>query len=91
MEPTAEQINEFYDYFTPIYDENGKEINPLPDDRKITVWCESGKDVDEQGFAYNVTDVDMGIEILIAKAWISQEKLDSLIKNYGTVDKQQTE
>ena len=55
MELTAEQINEHIEKFTPIY-KDGKEINPIPKDRKVTVWCEG---TNEEGFACNVTANEM--------------------------------
>ncbi len=73
-ELTAEQINEHIDDFTPIY-KDGKEINPIPNDAKVTVWCEGD---DEKGFVCNVTADEMGLEIFIAKSWIYEHKLQKL-------------
>jgi hypothetical protein len=85
MEPSAEQINQFYDHFILMYDESGKEINPLPQNQKLTIWCESN-DGEEAGFAYDVAFNEMGLELFIAKSWIQQDKLDELIRTHGTVD-----
>ena len=46
-ELTAEQIVDHIDDFIEIY-ENGKEINPIPKNVKVTVYCESSN---EEGFA----------------------------------------
>lgn len=78
MELTAEQINEHIDKFVKIYDDNGNQVNPVPTDKKVTVWCESNI---EQGFACNVTVDEMGIEILIARSWIYEDELQELCKN----------
>jgi len=71
MDLTAEQINEHIDKFTDIY-KDGKEMNPMPDDVNITVWCKSDS---ECGFAYNTTTDEMGLEAFIAKKWILHENL----------------
>lgn len=73
-ELTAEQIVDHIDDFIEIY-ENGKEINPIPKNVKVTVYCESSN---EEGFACNVTTDEMGLEALIAKSWIREEKLQDL-------------
>ncbi len=74
----AEEINKFIDNFKEIY-QNNKEENPLPDGVKLTVWCSN--DDDTQGFAYNVTSDELGLEILIAKKWILQGELEQLYAN----------
>jgi len=58
----------------PIY-KGGKEINPIPKDRKVTVWCEG---TNEGGFACNVTADEMGLEALIAKSWIYEDELQTM-------------
>lgn len=72
---TAEQINKYIGHFKPIY-ENGKEINPMPKNTKITVWCDNEQGDD--GFAYDTTTLDMGINCFIAKSWILQSDLEKL-------------
>lgn len=74
MELSAEQIYEHIERFTPIY-KDGKEINPIPKDRKVTVWCDGAN---EEGFACNVTASEMGLEALIAKSWIYEDELQAL-------------
>jgi hypothetical protein len=74
MDLTAEQINKHIEKFTPIY-KDGKEENPIPKDRKVTVWCEG---TEEQGFACNVTANEMGLEALIAQSWIDEDYLQKL-------------
>lgn len=71
----AEEINKYIEHFKPIY-KNGERINPMPKNTKITVWCDNGDD--EQGFAYNTTTYDMGINCLIAQKWILQSDLEKL-------------
>lgn len=74
MELTAEQIQKHIKKFNPIY-HDGKEINPIPDGVKVTVWCKSR---DEEGFISNVRKDEMGIELFIAKKWILEDDLQSL-------------
>lgn len=74
MELTAEQIYKHIKKFTPIY-KDGKEINPIPKNRKVTVWCEANSD---EGFVCNVTADEMGIVAFIAKSWIYEDELQAL-------------
>lgn len=75
---TAEDINKHIASFTSIYDENGKEINPIPEDKKVTVYCEG---TNERGFVENTKGSKIGFHALIAKSWILQSKLKTLVKN----------
>lgn len=75
---TAEEISKYIDHFIPIYDDKGREINPMPKNAKITVWCSSSEGV-EEGFSYNTTVYDMGLNYFIAKSWILQEELEKLL------------
>jgi hypothetical protein len=62
-----------------IYDGAGSEINPIPENVKITVWISDGGD--NEGFAVDVNRDDLGLEELIAKKWILQSDLDLLLTN----------
>ena len=75
----AEEINKYIEYFIPIYNENGEQINPMPENTKITVWCDDGRG--EDGFAYNTTTLDLGLNAFIAKSWILQSELERLAAN----------
>jgi hypothetical protein len=80
MSYEAEQIAVYLDRFVPIY-RDGKEINPIPENVAITVYCERS---DDCGFIENITHDQMGIEELIAKSWILQDDLDSLLSGMPT-------
>lgn len=71
---TAEEINQHIGDFIEIYKE-GKIVNDMPDDVKLTVWCEG---TNEEGFICNSTTSEMGITALIARRWITEEKLQEL-------------
>lgn len=73
-ELTAEEINEHIGDFIEIY-KDGKEINPMPEGVKLTAWCESS---DDEGFVCNCTTYEMGITALIARRWITEERLQEL-------------
>ena len=60
--------------FTDIYS-NGKEVNKLPDNVKLTVFCQGSC---EEGFLINVTSDELGFEVLIAKKWILHWELEKL-------------
>lgn len=62
------------DKFTPIYHE-GQEVNPIPEDVKVTIFCEGS---DDEGFLEDIYRKDGGITLLIAKSWILQTDLDQL-------------
>jgi len=74
---TAEELYEYIEHYTSIYDEKGEEINPIPDDIKVTVYCNGG----DAGFVENVTKDEMGFSIFIATKWILQATLDKLLEN----------
>ncbi|WP_159467979.1 hypothetical protein [Dyadobacter sp. 3J3] len=76
-ELTPEQIWLFKDYFTDIH-KDGHEIKPMPDNVKLTVWCDNGGD--EAGYLYDVTTNEMGLEALIAQSWIPHKKLIELAR-----------
>lgn len=71
------QINSHLDQFVDIYDADGSEVNPIPDNVKITVWISDGRD--NEGFAVDVFGHHLGLEELIAKKWILQSRLDQLL------------
>ena len=71
----AEKINKYIDSFIEIYDENGEEINPIPEDHKVTVYCESDK---IKGFVENSFKDKLGFEALITKKWILHSHLKQL-------------
>lgn len=73
---SAEQIYKHIDKFIPIYD-NGREVNPIPEDRKVTVWCNRPG---ERGFVCNTTALDLGIAAFIAKSWIYEDELQKIVK-----------
>lgn len=74
---SAKQLKDALPNFKKIWD-SGKEINPLPDNVKLTVYCE-GEKVNDRGFVENVTSSELGLEYLIAHSWILQEDLDKLL------------
>ena len=76
---TAEQINKFIDKFINIYDDEGNEINPIPEDKKVTVYCE-GTNLGDRGFIENSLKSKLGFEALIAKSWILHKDLKQLVK-----------
>jgi len=76
---TAEEINKYIEHFIPIYNDKGKEINAMPNNTKITVWCDNGQG--DEGFAYDTTTLDMGINAFIAVSWILQSDLEKLAAN----------
>lgn len=73
LEP--EDIVEHIDSFTEMY-ENGKEINPIPGDVKLTGYY---SDDEDEGFLINVKKDEMGFEIFGVSKWILHEKLEDLI------------
>jgi hypothetical protein len=79
----AEQINEFRQHFTDIYDADGKEVNPIPDDVKLTIYCE-GSTFENRGFVYDKYKSEVGMNLFIAKSWILQSDLDDLVNQKGT-------
>lgn len=60
------------DDFNFIYGPDGKE---MPNDKRVTVYCVHG---DDTGFAINVLEEDMGIELFTAKKWIYHEELEEI-------------
>lgn len=74
-ELSVEEISKHISKFNQIYDENGNEINPIPEGVKITVYCKSDQD---EGFADNVTRAELGLNALIARSWILEDELRKL-------------
>jgi hypothetical protein len=62
------------DKFTDIYSK-GKEENKIPDNIKLTVFCQGSSD---EGFLINVTSDELGFEALIAQKWIIHSELEKL-------------
>lgn len=77
---TAEEIHEHIEAFTPIYDNKGNEINPLPKEVKLTVYCDDGRSLDNRGYAENVTRKELGLEVFIAQKWIIHADLLKLLE-----------
>lgn len=75
-EPTAEILYKLLHSFVSIYDADGKELNALPKEVKLTVYC---KGTHEEGFLYNVKSDELGLEALIAEKWILQTDLDNIL------------
>lgn len=50
------------DNFTAIYSETGEEVNPLPRDVKMDVWC-------ADGLVENVTSKELGMDAFIARSY----------------------
>lgn len=73
---SAENINRFIDKFTEIY---GDAAAPIPDKRRVTVWCSNGMHI--SGFAVNVNTSTIGLNALIAQRWILHTELVQLIVN----------
>lgn len=65
------------DKFTEIYPKQGKEQR-MPDNEKLTVYF---KGTSEEGFLFNVSTNDLGLEALIAFKWIRQRDFNYLEKN----------
>ena len=65
-------LNHFYDIY-----ENGEMINPMPEDKKITVYCESET---EEGYITDIFKAELGLAELIAKKWQYQEVVNDLTK-----------
>jgi hypothetical protein len=74
----AEQIIKYIDSFTNIYDKDGNEVNPIPEDKRVTVYCSNGGDT--KGFIENSLKKHLGFEALIAKSWILHSELKKLAK-----------
>lgn len=72
----AKTIAKHLSAFTKIY-ENGEEVNPMPDNIKLCVYCEGKEDT---GFICNATNKELGLEALIANSWIEEEKLLKLLQ-----------
>jgi len=69
----------FKEYFNPIYGVNGDEINPIPEDMKVTAYC-----VHRDGtkfYLIDQTEAEMGFDSLLAQSWIEQERLEYLIQH----------
>lgn len=77
LDLTSEQIVKHLDKFTQIY-QDGKKINPIPDNVAVTVYCNGGDDSENVGFCCNCTTDEMGLELLIAKSWILEDELQEL-------------
>lgn len=76
-EITEFELSQHYEKFTPIYNEKGKEVNPMPSGKEIIVYCDNGSD--EKGFA-EVNDRDeLGLTALIAKSWMTREHFLKLL------------
>lgn len=76
MEPTARELYKHIKSFNNIYNAEGKEVNPLPKDVKVTVYCKGNYD---EGFIYDILEIELGLEALIAKKWILQTELEKLL------------
>lgn len=70
-------IDNLKDKFTPIY-KDGKEVNPVPEKVKVTVYCEG---TNESGYLTNIFSDEGGFEMLIAKSWILEKDLRALAEN----------
>jgi len=77
-ELSVQEISKHISKFNQICAENGEEINPMPEDKLITVYC---KGTNEEGFADNIYRKDLGITALIAVSWIEQEELIKLCES----------
>jgi hypothetical protein len=73
----AEEIYKYIASFIEIYDAQGNEVNPIPEDKMVTVYCEG---TFERGFVENTLGSEIGLEALIAKSWILQDHLKMLTK-----------
>lgn len=76
MASIEEQTQEFLEHFTNVYDEKGNEINPIPSDAKLTVFCEASNG--DQWFHTDLFRKEIGLSIFIVKKWILQSDLDKL-------------
>lgn len=77
-EPSANYIDQFHDQFITIHDADFHEVNPIPEDQYVTVYCEG--DRDNIGYVWNVKGGELGLEALIARKWILQSKLEDLMR-----------
>jgi hypothetical protein len=73
MEWTAEQMYEHIDKFLSM------EADPIPDGKKVTIWCNSG-DLSTSGFVENTTFDELGLNAFISEKWILQSELDRLCR-----------
>jgi hypothetical protein len=76
-EYSAEQIFDHIDKFIEMY-KDGKEVNPIPKDVKVTIYCNYKE---KEGFIENTYTKDAGMDLFIARKWILQSELDGLLKN----------
>lgn len=68
------------DKFIDIYpkDKNADVLrweNKMPEKVKLTVYC---KGSNEEGFLFNMTSEELGLEALIAQKWIVHSELEKL-------------
>ena len=64
------------DKFIDIYPKDQKWENKMPENVKLTVYCDNGKD--EKGFLINMQSDELGLTALIARKWIIHSGLESL-------------
>lgn len=75
---TAEQLLQYFPYFTEVYSEKGEQINPLPENVKLTAYCDNGKGYVR--FLEDLTTKEMGIDIFIVKKFIEHSQLQKIVK-----------
>lgn len=78
MKITAAHVSRYLDKFHEIFDEKGKEINPLPENEPMIVYCESSR---ETGWCEVKRSIDLGLTALVAQKWILRKDLIKLIKS----------
>ena len=64
------------EHFTEIYPKDGSKENPIPENIRVTVLCESKK---ESGFLIGMKKSEMGLQLLIASSWILHSELEKLV------------
>jgi len=66
-ENVTNNLNRFYE----IYPESEEE-NKIPDNTPVIIYCSNGSDV--EGWLAVDDQYELGLELLIAKSWITQEE-----------------
>jgi hypothetical protein len=72
-----DHLDKFIDIYPEDKNADGlKWENGMPQNVKLTVYCESSED---EGFLTNVTSDELGLQALIARKWIIHSELEKLV------------
>ena len=72
---SVELCYKFLDRFIDIYPKDQNWENKMPENVKLTVYCEHPS---EKGFLINVKSDELGIQAFIARKWILHSDLETL-------------